>query len=133
MLNKTYSGVEKTKRIRLQVLRGDFEKLNKESNGGDFEKLNKESNEIILDYFTNVISLVHQMRRNGENIDDVCVMEKIPRSLDSKFDHVVVEIEESKDLEDLTIEELMGSLQAHGQKIDKREKERFLEQALQSS
>ena len=121
MLNKTYSGVEKTKRIRLQALRGDF------------EKLNKESNETILDYFTNVISLVHQMRRNCENIDDVCVMEKIPRSLDSKFDHVVVEIEESKDLEDLTIEELMGSLQAHGQKIDKREKERFLEQALQSS
>jgi hypothetical protein len=46
---------------------------------------------------------------------------------------VVVEIEESKDLEDLTIEELMGSLQVHEQKIDKREKERFLEQALQSS
>jgi len=89
---------EKTKRIWLQALRGDF------------EKLNKESNEIILDYFTNIISLVHQMRRNGEYIDDVRVMEKIPKSLDSKFDHVVVEIEELKDLEDLTIKELMGSL-----------------------
>jgi hypothetical protein len=101
MLNKTYSGVEKTKRVRLQASRGDF------------EKLSKESNEIVSDYFTKVIFVVHQMRRNGENIDDVRVMEKILRSLDSKFDHIVIAIEESKNLEDLTIEELMGSLQAH--------------------
>jgi hypothetical protein len=101
MLNKTYIGIEKTKRVRLQTLRGDF------------EKLNKESNEIVLDYFAKVISLVHQMRKNGENIDNVHVMEKILRSLDLKFDHVVVAIEESKNLEDLIIEELMGSLQTH--------------------
>jgi len=98
MLNKTYSGVEKTKRVRLQALRGDF------------EKLNKESNETVSDYFTKVISLVHQMRRNGENIDDVRVMEKILRCLDLKFDHVVIAIEESKNLKDLTVKELMGSL-----------------------
>jgi hypothetical protein len=30
----------------------------------DFEKLNKESDEIDSDYFTKVISLVHQMRVN---------------------------------------------------------------------
>jgi hypothetical protein len=101
MLNKTYSGVEKTKRVQLQALRGDF------------EKLSKESNETVSDYFTKVISVVDQMRRNGENIDDVRVMEKLLRSLDSKFDHVVVAIEESKNLEDLTVEELIGSLQAH--------------------
>jgi len=119
MLNKTYSGVERTKSVRLQTLRGDF------------EKLNKESNETVSDYFTKVISLVHQMRRNGENIDHVRVMEKILRSIDLKFDHVVVAIEESKNLKDLTVEELMGSLQAHEQKIDRREG-RSLEQVLQT-
>jgi hypothetical protein len=80
---------------------------------GDFKKLNKESMETISDYFTKVISLAHQMRRNGENIDDVHVMEKILRSLDSNFDHVVVTIKESKDLKDLILGELMGSLQDH--------------------
>jgi transcriptional regulator with GAF, ATPase, and Fis domain len=119
MLNKTYSGVEKTKSVRLQTLRGDF------------EKLNKESNETVSDYFTKVISLVHQMRKNGENINHVRVMEKILRSIDLKFDHVVVAIEESKNLKDLTVEELIGSLQAHEQKIDRREG-RSLEQVLQT-
>lgn len=99
---------------------------------GDFEKLSKESNETVSYYFTKVIYMVHQIRRNGENIDDVRVMEKIVRSRDSKFDHVVVAIEESNNLEDLTVEELMGSLQAHGQKIDRRGEGRSLEQALQT-
>jgi NTP pyrophosphatase (non-canonical NTP hydrolase) len=79
MLNKIYNGIEKTKRVRLQALKGDF------------EKLSKESNETVSDYFTKVISVVHQMRRNGE-IDYVRVIEKILRSLDSNFDHVVVAI-----------------------------------------
>jgi hypothetical protein len=35
---------------------------------------------------------------------------------------VVVAIEESKNLKDLTVKELMGSLQAHEQKIDRRGK-----------
>jgi len=43
--------------------------------------------------------------------------------------YVVVTIEELKDFEDLTIEELKGSLQAHKQKIDKREG-RSLEKVL---
>ena len=98
----------------------------------DFEKLNKESNEIISNYFTKVISLVHQMRRNGENINDVRVMEKIMRSLNSKFDYMVVEIEESNNLEDLTVKELIGSLQAYEKKIDRRGEGISLEQALQT-
>jgi len=47
ILNKTCSDVEKTKRLQLQAL------------GGDFEKLNKNNNKIISYYFTRVISLVH--------------------------------------------------------------------------
>lgn len=51
--------------------------------------------------------MVHGMRRNEENIDDFHVMKKILRSLDLEFDHIVVTIQESKDLDDFIVEELM--------------------------
>ena len=53
------------------------------------------------------------MRINGEKIDDIHVMEKILRSSDSEFDHVMVAIQNSKDLKDFTVEQLMRSLLAH--------------------
>ena len=41
------------------------------------------------------------------------IMEKILRSLDPKFEHIIVTIEETKDLETMTVEKLQGSLQAY--------------------
>ena len=72
------------------------------------------------------------MRRNGEQVNDQRVIEKILRSLDPKFDFIAVAIEESKDLEKMSLEELMGSLQVHEQRITKREKDKTMEQALQT-
>jgi hypothetical protein len=53
---------------------------------------------------------VNEMKRNGEKLKDVCVMEKILQSLKLKFEHVVIAIEESKDLETISAKELLGSL-----------------------
>jgi len=44
------------------------------------------------------------------------------RSLDSKFNHVMIAIEESKELEELIVEELIRSLQVHEQKIEGKKK-----------
>ncbi|KAK2988354.1 hypothetical protein RJ640_001539 [Escallonia rubra] len=64
-------------------------------------------------------------------MEDSRVVEKILRSLDPKFDHVVVAIEESNDTETMTVDELSGKLQVHEDKIKRRNKEP-IEQALQA-
>ena len=46
------------------------------------------------------------MRIHGEHMNDVVVIEKILRSMTPKFDYVVCSIEESNDIDILSIDEL---------------------------
>ncbi|GMJ04997.1 hypothetical protein HRI_004168900 [Hibiscus trionum] len=88
--------------------------------------------ESIDDYVNRLKAVANEMKRNGEALDEVRVMEKILRSLARKFDYVVMAIEESKDLTQMSIDELVGSLQAHEQKMKLNEESKNLEQVLQS-
>lgn len=69
--------------------------------------------ESVEEYFNRVISLINQLKVNGENIGDQRIVEKILRSLTRKFESIVVAIEESKDLSSLSVESLLGSLQSY--------------------
>ncbi|XP_028059411.1 uncharacterized protein LOC114263115 [Camellia sinensis] len=89
-------------------------------------------NEFISEYFNRTLTIVNQMRRYGEKMESLQVIEKIFRSLSPKFEHVVVAIEESKDLSAMSTDELMGTLEIHEQKINKKTPSSTLEQALQS-
>ena len=64
-------------------------------------------------YFTRVVTVSNELKRNGKVLKEVRIIENIFRSIDSKFDHIVVTIEETKDLNDMTIEQLQGRLQAY--------------------
>jgi hypothetical protein len=119
-LKTIFKGVDRVKRIRLQSLRAEFESAH----------MNEGEN--VSDYYSRLLVIVNEMKRNGEKLEDVRVMEKILRSLTLKFEHVVTAIEESKDLETISAEELLGSLRVHEQRILKNAGSTSLEQALES-
>ena len=64
-----------------------------------------------------LLTVVNEMKRYGETINDNQVVEKILHSLDEKFNFIVVAIEESKDLTTMIVDQLTSSLQAHEEKI----------------
>ena len=90
----------------------------------------KES-ESIQEFFSRIAGIVNKIRSYGDEIKDKKIVEKVLRSLPPKFDHVVAAIEESKDLSKFTLQELMGSLEAHEQRMS-RYSNQSLEQAFQS-
>ena len=57
--------------------------------------------------------VANELTRNGEELNEVRIIKKIPRSMDSKFDHIVVTIDVIKDLEAIMIEQLQRRLQAY--------------------
>jgi pimeloyl-CoA synthetase len=76
--------------------------------------------------------IVIHTRRNKEALTVARITKNILRSLNSKFDFVVVTIEESKEVDKLMVDKLIGSLQAHEQKIMKRNGDKAIKHALQS-
>jgi len=59
------------------------------------------SSKSIFDYHTRIMVIVNQMRRNEKALTYTRITEKILRSLDPRFDYVVVAIKESKELDKL--------------------------------
>lgn len=100
-LQKSYKGDAKLKSVRLQTLRLEF------------ESLAMKANESIADYFAPVQSIVNQLTVNGEIYEESRIIEKIMRSLSSRFNDVVPAIELASNRDDMTVEGLMGTLSAY--------------------
>lgn len=62
---------------------------------------------------TFVVGMVNHMKSHGEDIYDRRVVEKILRSLPSRFDSLIVAIEETKNMDLYSMDELQASLISH--------------------
>lgn len=73
--------------------------------------------ESISEYFSRVMSVSNKMWSNGETMRDHKVVQKILRTLTEKFTYIVVSIEESKDTNNISVDELQSTLLIHEQKF----------------
>jgi hypothetical protein len=101
ILETTYEGTKLVKSTKLQMLISKFEEI----------KMLEE--ETFGEFYSKMSDLRNSMVSLGKPISDVKLIRKIIRSLPKRFRIKVTTIEESKDLEEIKIEELVGSLQTY--------------------
>ena len=101
ILETTYEGTKKVKDIKLQMLTTRFEEL-KMGDDEAFDSFYGKLNEIVI-----------AKLNLREKIEDDKVVRKILRSLLESFGAKVTTIEESKDLDEIKIQELIGSLETY--------------------
>ena len=122
VLATTYASDKQTKKVRLMALRRQL------------GLLQMVSNETVAKFVNRLVILANQMKSCGEVVTDSMKVEKVLTGLTPNFDHIVSAIEQSKDLEMLKLEQLLGSLEAHELKMKNREgikkEEKDFEKAL---
>ncbi|KAK3000358.1 hypothetical protein RJ639_021395 [Escallonia herrerae] len=118
ILKVEYHGDDKVRAINLQTLRRDF------------ENMKMKENETLAEFFTKFMDLINQMKSHGEEISNRRIVEKVLISLPEKFDPKVAIIEETKDISELGVQELMAFLKSYEQRLARRS-EKSIESAFQ--
>ena len=98
ILETTNEGTKKVKDTQLQMLTTRFEEL-KMSEDESFDSFYSKLNEVVVSKFN-----------LGEKMEDSKIVRKILWSLPESFRAKVTAIEESKNLDDIKVQELIGSL-----------------------
>ncbi|GJZ28589.1 retrovirus-related pol polyprotein from transposon TNT 1-94 [Tanacetum coccineum] len=110
-MRQKYEGSTKVKRAQLQALRREY------------ELLSMKVGEKVDTYLARTLTVVNKMKANGDPLTSSSVVAKILRSLTPKFNYVVCSIEESNNLDTMTIDELHGSLLVHEQRMTGQQQE----------
>ena len=100
-METTYEGTKKVKDTKLQMQTTQFEEL-KMSEDESFDSFYSKLNEVVIDKFN-----------LGEKTEDSKVVRKILQSLPESFHAKVMAIEESKNIDEIKVQELVGSLQTY--------------------
>jgi arsenate reductase-like glutaredoxin family protein len=78
-----------------------------------FKEIKMLEDETFREFYTKISNLRNSMVSLGKSVSDVKLIRKILKSLPERFKIKVTTIEESKDLDEMKIEELVGSLQTY--------------------
>ncbi|XP_019248676.1 PREDICTED: uncharacterized protein LOC109227940 [Nicotiana attenuata] len=118
-LKEEYQGGERIKGMKVMNLIREFE----------MQRM-KES-KTVKEYSDRLLSIVNKVRMLGKNLPDSRVVEKILVTLSEKFEPTIASLENTKDLSQITLAEVLNALQAQEQRRLMRE-EGTVEGALQA-
>ena len=79
----------------------------------NYELFKIDPNETISAMFTRFTDITNGLKSLGKIYSNVFLVQKILRSLPDKWDPKVISIQEAKDLNTISLDELMGSLITH--------------------
>ena len=114
ILETTYEGTKKVKDTKLQMLSARFEEL-KMSEDESLDSFYSKLNEVVVNKFN-----------LGEKTEGSKIVRKILWSLPESFRAKVIVIEESKDLDDIKVQELIGSFQTYELSLPTQRKSKSL-------
>ena len=78
----------------------------------DFEGLRMKDSEMLKEFTDRLLKVVNQIRILGEDLSDKRVVEKVLVSLPERFEAKISSLEESRDLNQISLAELINALQA---------------------
>lgn len=100
-----YQGAERVKNVKVQTLKSEFEALTMK----DDEQLD--------DFCMKVNGLVTNIRALGEEMKEAYVVKKLLRAVPPRFLQIALTIEQFCNMETMTVEETVGSLKAHDERL----------------
>ncbi|XP_027932801.1 uncharacterized protein LOC114188412 [Vigna unguiculata] len=104
-MKQKFQGSTRVKRAQLQALRKEF------------ETLQMKEGESVNSYFGRTLKIAKSMKVVGECMEESVITAKILRFMTTKFNYVVCSIEESNNMNTMTIDELQSSLLVHEQRM----------------
>ncbi|GKA35766.1 NB-ARC domains-containing protein [Tanacetum coccineum] len=110
-LKTMFMGADRVKTARIQTLKAEFEAMNmKETEGVD-------------EFAAKVTNIVSTMRTLGDSVDESYVVKKLLRAVSTKFLQIASTLEQFGDLDNMTVEEVIGRLKAHDRMIERKKTE----------
>nr|GEZ78439.1 hypothetical protein [Tanacetum cinerariifolium] len=104
-LKTMFMGAERVKTAKVQTLKAEF------------ETLSMKDTEIIDDFGMKVNNIVSNIPALGEKVEEAYVVKKLLRAVSSKFLQIASTIEQFADLDNMTVEEVIGRLKSHEERV----------------
>ena len=102
ILETTYEGTKAIKTVKLQRLTSSF------------EEIRMEEDKTFDEFYAKLMDIVNFAFNLGESIAESKIVRKILRSLPERFHAKITAIEEVKDIDKISLTELVGNLQTYG-------------------